>query len=294
MLSKNENNIKDFWQENPCGENLTGKLDNLAEHFKNYDKFRYATEGHILKELDQIEFKDKKVLEIGIGQAADSAQIAKRGAEWNGLDLTEAAINRAKLRFEIENLSFGDARQGTANNIPWPNDTFDVVYSHGVLHHIPDIEKATTEIQRVLKPNGWLVIMLYHKNSLNYYLSILLIRRLLFVPLYVFSKLGFRNFIKSDVLNGHIQNAEKLGFFNYLKADNFIHTNTDGPDNPFSKVYDLDKVKQEFSLFELKKNCIHFLNLRHLPLFSLLPDRWLHRMEARYGWHLWVFFTNGK
>ncbi|MEO2177614.1 MAG: hypothetical protein ABGY96_26450, partial [bacterium] len=91
-MSNKERDIQDFWQENPVGENLTGKNEDWVEHFKLYDAFRYRTEGHILGELDKIDFQDKTVLEIGIGQAADSIQIAQRGATWSGLDLTEAAV----------------------------------------------------------------------------------------------------------------------------------------------------------------------------------------------------------
>ena len=97
------NYIKDFWENNPVGENLIIKESDWNKHFQKYDDYRYKTESHILFELDKIDFKEKKVLEIGIGQASDSEQIIKRGGKWNGLDLTEASIERAKIRFQIKN-----------------------------------------------------------------------------------------------------------------------------------------------------------------------------------------------
>lgn len=66
-MTNREEDVKTFWQENPVGENLTGKAENWEKHFSRYDRYRYASEGHILKELDCIDFRGKKVLEIGIG-----------------------------------------------------------------------------------------------------------------------------------------------------------------------------------------------------------------------------------
>ena len=71
--------IEQFWDANPCGETLVGKHEEWTTFFTRYDEFRYRTEGHILGELDRLQLKGKNVLEIGIGQAADSAQIIRRG-----------------------------------------------------------------------------------------------------------------------------------------------------------------------------------------------------------------------
>jgi len=292
MQISHDDEVREFWQEHPCGENLTGRQKNWEEHFRIYDKYRYSTEGHILGELDELCLDGERVLEIGIGQAADSVQIAKRGGKWYGLDVTEAAVKRARIRFKLENLSYGDVKKGTATEIPWPDNTFDLVYSHGVLHHIRDVKSVAAEIKRVLRPNGRLVVMLYHKKSLNYYLSILFLRRFLFVPLYLISKLWGAKFFSTDSLTGHIRNADRLGLIKYLRAENFIHANTDGPNNPFSKVYDIDESKRVFNIFNLKETRTHFLNLRRLPGLSYLPTNLLRKLEARYGWHLWLFFEN--
>jgi SAM-dependent methyltransferase len=286
--------IEDFWQNNPCGENLTGRHEDWKKHFELYDNFRYGTEGHILDELNCIDFNKKNVLEIGIGQASDSLQIAKRGATWSGIDLTEAAVFRANKRFEINDINFNGATVGNAENMPYKDNTFDIVYSHGVLHHIPNIQSVNLEISRVLKPNGKLVIMLYNKNSLNYWLSIKIIRRVGIVMIYTFNKLGLLRLKSGGVLAQHFKNVQDSGLLSYLKISNFIHKNTDGPDNPFSRVYDIRLVKQHFSLFNINKTKTHFLNLRHFPGIRFLPGLFLNRLESKYGWHLWIFLTNNK
>lgn len=289
-----EQNIQSFWQENPCGENLTGKLDDWAEHFKHYDEFRYRTEGHILGELDLVGFRNQKVLEIGIGQAADSLQIAKRGGIWHGLDLTDAAVMRARIRFEINQQTYGEVKQGSATAIPWPDNYFDIVYSHGVLHHIPDIKAVQQEISRVLKPGGQLVIMMYHKHSLNYWLSIAVIRRLGLLVLYALDASGIHKSKPESVFGQHIANARREGVFSYLRMKHFIHRNTDGPLNPHARVYTVQSTADDFPCFSVEKSRVHFLNARHFPGAKLLPKPVYDFLDSTLGWHLWVFMKNRK
>jgi len=289
MANIRETAIKAFWQENPCGENLTRRHEkDWSKHFSNYDAFRYRTEGHILNELDKINFKNKIVLEIGIGQAADSEQIILRGAHWFGLDLTEAAIFRAKRRFELKGILYDEVKQGSALDIPYSDCAFDIIYSHGVLHHIPDIKTASSEIYRVMKDDGQLVIMLYNKHSLNYYASILFFRRIMLIGLWFVSSIGLAGFIRSETLLGYLQNVKKIGLIRYLDKSRFIHANTDGPHNPYSKAYTPQLVKQDFPQFEIVSMDVHFLNDRHLPLLKFLPKPFHLWLSSKFGWHLWL------
>ena len=293
-MSKSTKEIKNFWQENPVGENLVPRDKDWENHFKNYDDFRYKTEGHILSELDSIDFKNKKVLEIGVGQASDSYQIAIRGGIWHGLDLTDAAKERAQKRFEIANQPYGEVKVGSATEIPWPDDYFDIVYSHGVLHHIPNIKKTQTEISRVLKTQGKLVIMLYHKSSLNYWISILLIRRLGLLIISLLNKLKLFKPNHDTLIGKHLKNAKQFGIFKYLKPSNFIHSNTDGPENPYSRVYRLEDMKETFSCLKLEESRCHFINERHFPGIKYLPNNIKKIIERNFGWHIWGYFSNNK
>ncbi len=283
--------IEQFWDANPCGETLVDKRQDWKTFFTTYDAFRYRTEGHILKELDRLDLREKHILEIGIGQAADSEQIILRGGRWYGLDLTAEAVSRATTRFNLFGLPYEAVKQGSATEIPYADHTFDVVYSHGVLHHIPDIRQVSREIQRVLKPGGQLVAMLYHRNSLNYFLSISVIRRLLMLGLFLVSKIGLRAAIRNPLLIGHLRNAEEFGLVRYLRNPLFMIRNTDGPGNPYSKVYAPCEVEKDFAEFHIARTGIHFLNERHLPFLKLLPASWRDWLAARYGWHLWVIMT---
>jgi ubiquinone/menaquinone biosynthesis C-methylase UbiE len=281
-----ENEIKDFWQTHPCGAELVGDLteesrDNYLDFFKRYDDYRYTKEPHILSNLKRIDFHGKKILEIGLGQGADSEQIARRGGIFSGVDLTNEAVKRTKMRFSLKGLSFDRIEQASALDLPFEENSFDIVYSHGVLHHIPEIRKADQEIFRVLKPDGHLIVMLYAKRSLNFLLSISVLRRIGLLGLYGF---GIK---ASGIYGDHLENARRVGIWNYIRMKNFIHVSTDGPFNPYSKVYSLKEVREDFPDFEVVKCESHFM---HAPP---LPVKWLP-LAGLLGWHLWVWMKPRK
>lgn len=124
----------------------------------------------------------------------DLYQIAKRRGIWNILDLTNAAVERARARFKLSKIKYGNVKQGTATDIPWKDNSFYLVYSHGVLHHIPRIKDVSSEIYRVLKPEGRLVMLLYSKRSMNYYLSIRIVRRVGLILLWAARKCRISSF----------------------------------------------------------------------------------------------------
>lgn len=275
----NEPDIQTFWNQHPCGDSLVGGLDqyrgDYEAFFASYDCFRYQTEAHILRCLDDIDFSGKSVLEIGLGQGADAEQIIRRGAVWSGLDLTPESIARVKTRLLVRDLPYAALKQGSVLDMPYDDDSFDIVFSHGVLHHVPDIRAAQKEIRRVLKPDGELIAMLYARWSLNYLVSISFVRRLGLLAASVVARDA------GGVVGQHLANARAAGLTNYLRMANFIHKNTDGPLNPYSKVYDLSTVTADFPDFQVVRSYKRFM---HAPP---LPVRWLP-LDRMLGWHLWV------
>lgn len=275
-----ETEIKDFWQTHPCGAELVGDLNDetrveYEEFFRRYDAFRYSLEPHILKNLDRIDFADKHVLEIGLGQGADAEQIARRGGIYSGADLTQESVKRVRMRFELRGLSFDRIGQASALELPFEDNSFDIVFSHGVLHHIPEIGTAQAEIARVLKPTGRLTAMLYAKWSLNYLVSISVARRLGLLAMY---GLGVN---ANGIYGDHLANAKKMGIRQYLAMQNFINVSTDGPFNPYSKVYGRSEIEDDFVDFELLEIHKEFM---HAPPMSV---HWLP-LASVLGWHLWA------
>lgn len=63
--------------------------------------------------------------------------------------------------------------RGDARMQPYPDETFDLVYSFGVLLLVEELDRAVAEIHRVLKPGGTVMVMFYNRESLHYYLKTL-------------------------------------------------------------------------------------------------------------------------
>lgn len=281
-----ESEISEFWQQNPCGASLVGDLtdderDAYVEFFDRYDEYRYRTESHIPTNLDKSDWTGKRVLEIGLGQGADSEQLIKRGAIYTGVDLTEESVKRVRMRFDLKGFTYDTVQQASVLSLPFANDSFDIVYSHGVLHHVPQIKQASAEIARVLKPNGELIAMLYAKRSINYLLSISLLRRLGLIGAYLVGARG------NAMVAEHLGNAKEAGLLNYLSMKNFIHRNTDGPRNPYSKVYMLPEVEKDFPEFTITRTYRSFM---HAPPLRV---KWLP-LASTLGWHLWVHMRPRK
>lgn len=275
----NEAEIQNFWNRHPCGESLVSSLqqcrDDYEAFFSSYDDYRYRKEAHILQCLDNIRFQGRHVLEIGLGQGADSEQIIRRGAHWSGLDLTPESVDRVRTRLSLRTLPHQAVKQGSVLEIPFEDGSFDIVFSHGVLHHVPNIGEAQREIRRVLKPDGELIVMLYARWSLNYLVSIGFVRRLGLLLL------RLTNHDPGGIYSQHLANARATGLWRYLRMSNFVHRNTDGPLNPYSKVYDLSMVKKDFPNFRVVRAYKRFM---HAPP---LPVNWMP-FESMLGWHLWV------
>src|SRR5947207_7977288 len=168
--------VRAFWQAHPCGTKFSDAEMGTREFFDRIEQHRYEKEWHIPLAAEFESTGGLKVLEIGCGLGTDGAQFAKAGADYTGIDLTEASIELARKRFELSGLK-GEFRVADAEKLDFGAETFDLVYSHGVLHHTPDTAAAVREIHRVLKPHGRAMVMLYHRNSYNYRIGIRVLRR---------------------------------------------------------------------------------------------------------------------
>jgi ubiquinone/menaquinone biosynthesis C-methylase UbiE len=164
MGLENKKEVKDFWSKSACAEKLY--LDNETTiGFKKHLRIRYELEPFILSFADFPSSKGKNVLEIGVGLGADHQCFAEAGAILTGIDLTSRAINMTQKRLETVGLK-GNLKVGDAENLDFPDNSFDIVYSWGVIHHSPNTQQAVNEIFRVLSPGGVVKVMIYYKYSL--------------------------------------------------------------------------------------------------------------------------------
>jgi len=159
--------VRDFWEEEPCGTRYGREDDQEAVDFDMMARERYRLEPHIPEFADFESAKGKELLEIGVGGGVDFMSWVKAGAKASGIDLSDSGISMTKQRLKAAGFSedcFSLSR-GNAEDLTFPDQTFDIVYSYGVLHHTPDTKKAFSEAWRVLKPGGVLKAMVYHVPS---------------------------------------------------------------------------------------------------------------------------------
>ena len=265
------NNLKErvraFWQANPCGTKFADAPPGTRRFYELVEDHRYQKEWHIPQAAGFASAQGLKVLEIGCGLGTDGAQFARAGADYTGVDLTDAAIELAQKRFDLFNLP-GKFQTADAEKLDFADDSFDLVYSHGVLHHTPDTERAVREIYRVLRPGGRAVVMLYHRDSYNYRVNISLLRRAGAQLLRWESGVSLVHRLTGESLESLRQHATQLknDQRGYLKSEEFLSQNTDGAGNPLARVYSRREARELFKDFAEIELRTYFLNKRWLPL----------------------------
>jgi SAM-dependent methyltransferase len=188
-LSKQQEANRSWWQQNPMTYDWQGTLalePVSREWFEEIDR-RFLDSAYYAKDAGGADFgrflraadvAGKDVLEVGCGMGTHASLLAKAGARLTAIDLTERAVGITSQRFELFNLE-GRIERGDAERLRFPNDSFDMVWSWGVIHHSSSMESCLSEMTRVLRPRGRLFLMVYYRPSIVYYMHNGLIRGVL-------------------------------------------------------------------------------------------------------------------
>ncbi len=180
MVINGKERAKEVWSQTPAGSIFAQDLKpGTKEFFDATRRTRLEYEMPWLSEVfDFRSCSQKKVLEIGFGSGYDAYEFCKSGADYVGIDITPQNRERA-----ASHLAFYDYKprllEADAESLPFADDSFDIVYSNGVLHHTPDIAKSFREASRVLRKNGEFWVIVYNRNSIFYWLNLLLANHLL-------------------------------------------------------------------------------------------------------------------
>ncbi len=251
--------VRDWWNKNPFNYFVDSTEEGTWEFYREVDrKFlkwipfmqKGAQHPFLTRYVDMHGLKGKKLLDIACGTGVLTEQFVRMGADVTAVDLTPKAVELTKKRLELYDLK-ANVVEGDAQKLPFPDHTFDYVCAWGCLMHMPETEKAISEIYRVLKPGGKGIAMMYHRNSVHLRYCIQLGR---------------------GILRGK-----------YLKYDDqsLINRYTDGArvgGNMLARFYTRSEFKQLFSTFSNVGVFIHDNHgvpnqLPHpwLPLGKLLP-----------------------
>lgn len=157
---------QDFWSRFPCGKDFSGKPVFTKEFYDEVEEERYRRQPYLFSFAQFTRYHGKRVLEAGTGLGIDFSQWVRAGALAYGTDLTEEAVSSVRRLLELRGLKAEEVRTANAEALPYPDNFFDLVYSWGVIHHTPDMEKAVSEILRVITPGGHGKVMIYNRYSM--------------------------------------------------------------------------------------------------------------------------------
>ncbi|MCX5705966.1 MAG: methyltransferase domain-containing protein [Candidatus Omnitrophica bacterium] len=250
-ISQTKVKIQRFWGD-LCKQWYTNIDSELSTESLNYYlvdlelMFKYRKHLAVI-EMPLKEIRDKQILEIGSGGGAHSALFKQYGANVTAVDITKERVISTAKKLALIKEGAGLSLQADAENLPFINDSFDFVYSNGVLHHSENTERCIKEVLRVLKPGGKAVLMLYSRHSATFWLNLL--------PHSIFSGMIFR-----------YPEPERIGILTEGKPK-FGSTK-----NPITRIYskrELMLLLKDFKIESLRKNSF---SVSEIPILSRISQ----------------------
>lgn len=262
LSTEDKQRAREQWSQDPCGaESGRDSEFGTRQYFDEVERVRYQEYAPWMPELMGFNsFAGARLLEVGCGMGTDLLQFARGGALCTGIDLTPRSIAITHQRFALYEQRV-DLLIGDGERLPFANDTLDVVYSNGVLHHTRETAGAIRELHRVLKPGGIAKVMIYHKNSFNYWGEMILHRGLL----------------RAELLRGHSPEDIMSRWAEYSEHGG----------RPLVKAYSRQHARSLFSDFREIKIEVEQLLRSELPLLGrFIPDSVFASLRKSLGWNL--------
>ena len=262
MVAEEKQKAREQWTHDPAGA-VYGRAHEFGtrEFFDEVERHRYQEYAPWMTEVMGFsDFGGQRLLEVGCGMGTDLLQFARAGANVTGVDLTPRSVETSRHHLELWGQT-GDFALTDAENLPFASESFDVVYSNGVLHHTPDTAGAIHEIHRVLRPGGLARVMLYHRDSWNYWFEMIL----------------HRGFFRGQLLRG--QTAQDI-------MSRYVEVN-EGKGRPLVKVYSRRQARELFSMFSHVQTQVRQLTKGDFYLIGrLLPQGIIEVLGRGIGWNV--------
>jgi ubiquinone/menaquinone biosynthesis C-methylase UbiE len=157
--------IERYWNERIHDLEMTDKPVGTREFFDDLDEYRFDKLHYLPRLVDFGAYRGRAVLEVGCGIGTDLVRFARGGAIVTGVDLSQTAIDLARRNFELHGVTAADLRIANGEALPFSDQSFDVVYAHGVVQYTADAPQLVRECHRVLKPGGQAIFMVYNRVS---------------------------------------------------------------------------------------------------------------------------------
>ena len=258
-LEEEKQRAREQWSHDPAGA-VYGREHEFGTRgfFDAVESHRYTEYAPWMPEVMGFkEFAGARLLEVGCGMGTDLLQFARGGAKVTGIDLTPRSIAISRRHFEIYGQR-GEFAISDCEKLPFTSESFDVVYSNGVLHHTPDTAGAVREFHRVLRRGGQARVMLYHRGSVAYWGQIVLRHGLL----------------GGELLRG--SSPQQI-------MSRYVEVN-EGGGCPLVKVYSRTQARKLFSMFRDVSVEVEQLTRPELPVLGrFIPESILRFLRQTVG-----------
>jgi len=156
--------VRNYWEQHIHDLEITKHPVGSRGFFDDLDQYHFEKLHHLLRLVDFNGYKDRSVLEVGCGAGVDLARFAKGGARVTGVDLAASAIELAKANLSQQRLT-ADLRVADGEQSPFAENSFDLVYAHGVVQYTANPARLVAECRRVVKPGGEAIFQAYNRVS---------------------------------------------------------------------------------------------------------------------------------
>ena len=156
--------VRDYWNEHIHDLEIARHPVGTKGFFADLEEYRFQKLDYLPKVVDFSGYAGRKVLEVGCGVGTDLLRFARGGADVTGVDLAEVSIDLAKENFAVNDQA-GRFMVMNGEALEFGDDTYDVVYAHGVLQYTGGSQQMLDELRRVLKPGGEAIFMVYNRIS---------------------------------------------------------------------------------------------------------------------------------
>lgn len=156
--------VREYWNRHIHDLEITTHPVGSPGFFADLDQYHFEKLHHLLRLVDFNGYAGRRVLEVGCGAGTDLARFARGGAIVSGVDLSPSAITLARSNFQQQGLQ-ADLREADGEHLPFADETFDLVYAHGVVQYTAQPQALVGECRRVLKPGGEAIFQVYNRIS---------------------------------------------------------------------------------------------------------------------------------
>lgn len=156
--------VRTYWQSHIHDLEISTHAPGTAGFFADLDQYHFEKLHHLLRLVDFAAWQNKDVLDVGCGAGVEVVRFARAGARVVGVDIAESAVALTRQNLAQQGLS-ATVEVADGESLPFPDNSFDFVFAHGVIQYTHDDRALANEVRRVLRPGGLALFQVYNRIS---------------------------------------------------------------------------------------------------------------------------------